>query len=38
MRNANEFPHGRAQWIGWAVMLAVGVMLIVLLYFLNPSP
>lgn len=37
MRDANEFPHGRAQWLGWAAMLAIGLALIVALFLLGPS-
>jgi hypothetical protein len=37
MRDANEFPHGRAQWFAWATMLAFGVLLIILIFQLSPS-
>lgn len=34
MRDAHQFPHGRTQWITWAIMALVGVALIVAIYSL----
>ncbi len=37
MRDAEQFPHGRGQWLSWTAILVAGIILIRLIYSLYGS-